>query len=289
VLQEDLTLDPALDRDTQGVPGAPAVAETIIQKINQACVFVADVSIINPEDKVVEGKRLTSNPNVLFELGYAVALLDWESIILVHNLATGVIEDLRFDIRSRRPLTYSACENESDRSKERLRLQRSLQDAISACITARQNKQPNVRLFFKPSPGRFGVENRGTRPITVVRFDYELPQTIHVNSGSPIEHPPIVRVANAGLKDGIQYWRMTLIRSNSGPVPGVHLNWELPELIAAGESEVFQYPASFIKDNAPRNAQISLKLTLDDGTVMKKTPTIGELFDQDGEYVLKQS
>jgi hypothetical protein len=279
LVNEDLTLDPVLDRDTQGVAGAPNVAATILDKIGKASVFVADVSIINPEDKDVKGKRLTPNPNVLFELGYAVAKLGWESIILVHNLALGAIEELPFDIRAHRPLKYTAREGEADRSVEKGQLRDALKEAIIASINARKQKQPLVRLFFNSSLLRFGVENKGTIPVVVSRFVYELPQTAHLNT-APHPHPPIVYTESAGAKDGIQYWRWTLTRTSGGAGQG---DWTLPEYIPSGEFELFQYPPAYIKGDAPRDARVALRLDFN-GEVIRKTPTIEELYDPNGEY-----
>ena len=49
-IREDDTIevDPVVDRDTAGVPGAPDIASTILDKIDQAQAFVCDVTIINP-------------------------------------------------------------------------------------------------------------------------------------------------------------------------------------------------------------------------------------------------
>ena len=51
---ESATIEPVLDRDTSGIPGSPAIADTIFNKIATADVFVADVSIINSG---VEGRK----------------------------------------------------------------------------------------------------------------------------------------------------------------------------------------------------------------------------------------
>src|SRR5687768_5550906 len=59
---------PEVDRDTQGVPGAPDIAATIFAKIDSADVFLADISIVAQAD----GERPCPNPNVLIELGYAI-------------------------------------------------------------------------------------------------------------------------------------------------------------------------------------------------------------------------
>src|SRR5947207_1690832 len=73
---ESLTLDPVIDRDTQGVPGSADIANTIFEKIDAADVFVADVSFVHPH----EVERRTPNPNVLIELGHARAKLGEERV-----------------------------------------------------------------------------------------------------------------------------------------------------------------------------------------------------------------
>jgi len=103
---EELNLDPCIDRDTSGVPGAPDIAATIFDKIKAADIFVGDVSFINQG----AAGRPTPNPNVLVELGYAAGRLGWEKIICVFNQATGSVNDLPFDIRQRRVRGYHLVE-----------------------------------------------------------------------------------------------------------------------------------------------------------------------------------
>ena len=57
-----------IDRDTKGVLGSPDIVDSILTKIDKCGLFIADISIINSS---LNGKR-TPNPNVLFELGYAI-------------------------------------------------------------------------------------------------------------------------------------------------------------------------------------------------------------------------
>lgn len=103
---ENVTLDAVIDRDTMGVPGSPSIVESITAKISKADMFIADISIISPKRK----HRPTPNPNVLFELGYASAILGWERIILIQNESYGSPEKLPFDLRGRRILTYKVDE-----------------------------------------------------------------------------------------------------------------------------------------------------------------------------------
>ena len=98
-------LELCLDRDTSNVPGAPDIADTIFNKISEADIFVADVSIVIGNANANE--RPSPNPNVLIELGFAVKSLGWEKIVLICNVHYGVISELPFDIRHRRILTYS--------------------------------------------------------------------------------------------------------------------------------------------------------------------------------------
>ena len=43
---ETFKVEPVIDRDTAGIPGSPDIANTILSKIEQAHIFVCDVSII---------------------------------------------------------------------------------------------------------------------------------------------------------------------------------------------------------------------------------------------------
>ena len=100
----DVVVVPSIDRDTQGEPGSPAIADTIFSKIDNCDMFVCDISIINTDENP---KRPTPNPNVLLELGWAAKRLGWERITSVFNLAHGKIEDLPFDLKQRRVVKFS--------------------------------------------------------------------------------------------------------------------------------------------------------------------------------------
>jgi hypothetical protein len=60
-----------LDRDTASIQGTPDIANTIFEKIDKSCFFIADISLINGSSRKY---KKTPNPNVLIELGYAVHL-----------------------------------------------------------------------------------------------------------------------------------------------------------------------------------------------------------------------
>ena len=112
---------PELDHDTKDTPGMAEITATILRKISHSAVFVADLT---PIGKTTEGKALP-NPNVLIELGWALKVIGGDRLIAVVNTAEGWNpDDLPFDIRHRRALTYelseTATKNERKKIKERL-------------------------------------------------------------------------------------------------------------------------------------------------------------------------
>jgi hypothetical protein len=141
--EEDLKLDPCLDRDTAGVPGSPDIAATIFQKIMDADVFVADVSFINRE---AAGRR-TPNPNVLVELGYAARSLGWGRVVCVFNKTTGSLVDLPFDIRQRRILPYELAEDQ-EKAEQKKKLASTLADSIRSILHAPDESEAEALQGF---------------------------------------------------------------------------------------------------------------------------------------------
>ena len=134
---DNLGLDerPEIDHDVQGTAGMVSIPETILEKIDAAAVFVADITPV----AVSPDGRHVANPNVLIELGYAKKALGPERIILVWNGAWEGCrpEDLPFDLRHRRaPFTYVLSESnwEAERSKVRDALVSGLAGAIAASL-----------------------------------------------------------------------------------------------------------------------------------------------------------
>jgi hypothetical protein len=136
----ELEIEPVIDRDVAGTPGAPDIAHTIFAKIKDAEVFVADVSIIN---RGAEG-RPTPNPNVLVELGYAMGVLGHERIIMVLNTAYGEPELLPFDLRQRIAVVYEMSEENGERAPVRRGLAKRLEDALRTIFAGRDTILPDL-------------------------------------------------------------------------------------------------------------------------------------------------
>lgn len=132
----DVTVVPVVDRDTAGLPGAPDIAASIFKKIDAASVFVADVTNVSGEDA-----RAAPNPNVSVETGYALRELGPERLILVMNKAFGKIEDLPFDLRMRRILTYELRPGDEGKAAERNKLTAALEAAIRAVLALGSRSQ----------------------------------------------------------------------------------------------------------------------------------------------------
>lgn len=193
-LHADITLDKALrelqlDRDTKNIPGQPAIVDTILRKIDSAAVFVPDLTFVgNRLDK----KRLTPNPNVLIEYGYAVKALTHERIVPVMNTHYGKPSDanMPFDMKHlRHPIQY-CCEPNSDpqgRQSALKKLSKELKEGIAAVLKTRPSP-PSAALFDQRlTPGRFRSKSQ---PIGVT-YD---PMPLGGNSN------PVI------LADGLAIW-----------------------------------------------------------------------------------
>lgn len=157
-----IDVEPVIDRDTKGVSGTPDIAATIFSKIFASDAFVADISIINKKN----GCRPTPNPNVLIELGYAIKTVGYERMILVFNEAYGKIEDLPFDLRSRRITTYNFSKNKGN-VKEKIELQNKLKDAIVAALKSiPDEKEDDISIQSVDA-----IENDKTNKIIMLRRD----------------------------------------------------------------------------------------------------------------------
>jgi len=129
---------PELDHDTKGEAGMVDIAAVILRKIAASAVFVADLT---PVAKAPDGKALP-NPNVLVELGWAFYKPGLDRVIGVLNTASeSDIENLPFDIRHRRVLTYHLEEeaDEKTRTREYKRLVKSLTGALHTNLSASLN------------------------------------------------------------------------------------------------------------------------------------------------------
>ncbi len=132
-----LALDPRVDMDVQGVPGAPDIAAAIFGKIDRCAVFVADVSLVHGEDVA----RRCPNPNVLLELGYALHAVGPSRVVLLLNRRFGGPELLPFDLKQRSVVVYDLGEGE-DKTAARQQLIDRLVRQVGASLRAYLEASP---------------------------------------------------------------------------------------------------------------------------------------------------
>jgi len=129
-----------LDEATRDTSGSPNIAIKILEKIEAADVFVADVTTITPPGAA----RPCPNPNVGYELGYAVAQLGWDRVILLFNTEYGTFPaDLPFDFIQNRASPFKL--SVSDPKSARAGLSSFLETAIDAVIKKNPKRLAELR------------------------------------------------------------------------------------------------------------------------------------------------
>lgn len=137
--QEHTQLKVVADEATRDTSGSPNIALKILEKIENADVFVADITTVTQPGVT----RPCPNPNVTYELGYAVGQLGWDRVILLFNQAHGDFpNDLPFDFIQQRASPYSLSESDSKLAHDKLA--EFLEDAINAVIS--KNPKTPVEL-----------------------------------------------------------------------------------------------------------------------------------------------
>jgi hypothetical protein len=136
-IAQDMTVEEALrdgltvDKDTKDVPGSPPIFQTILRKIDEASVFVADLTICGT---CCDGDP-TPNPNVLIEFGWALKAKGHSQVLTVMNAAHGEpgAASMPFDLASYRfPIIYNLPDGASgdERNREREQLANKLEKAL---------------------------------------------------------------------------------------------------------------------------------------------------------------
>jgi hypothetical protein len=149
-----------IDSDTQGVPGTPEILPTILKKIEDDDVFIADLTMCSESGEGNDLRR-SPNPNVMFEYGYALKAKTRDRIICVMNTFYGGSDpsELPFDLRhARAPFRYSLDPNSTldERRKVFSQLSKEMLTAAKLIVEnlpSKQNDVPQIVFegpFFKP-------------------------------------------------------------------------------------------------------------------------------------------
>ncbi len=164
---DSIQVEPVIDRDTVGVAGSPDISKTIFSKIDQAQVFVCDISIINQGADT----RLTPNPNVLIELGYALRTLGENRIIMVLNDVYGMPEVLPFDLRMRRVTRYHKPDEVDGRTTQPRDMANMLKDALLIILNELDTPLPGeiIQPVSRAEQARIAIEEGRPNQAALVR------------------------------------------------------------------------------------------------------------------------
>ena len=234
-----------VDHDTLDVAGSPPIAETILRKIREAAVFVADVT---PVGRSPAGKLLP-NPNVMIELGYAMLVLEHERIVLVMNQAEGAaLRHLPFDLRHwRGPIAYSLRRDAPD--ERRLEVAASLKEDLRERIVPslkvaerfmredrrRTHRAPDLHLVLDPAIGsgptiisQRGV-SLGVKSLDEIKKATPLQPlpSIDVSVARAIASPPRLNssLASFGYKKPVSQWTREEVTGYNGWVESFYRDY----------------------------------------------------------------
>lgn len=159
---------PSVTSDTQGVAGTPDIVATILRKIDEAAVFVGDVTPI----AISEGGKACANPNVLLEMGYANKALTEQRVIQVWNTAFegATVDKLPFDMRGRRgPLSFNLPANADTPTLRivRNRLARDLAGALKLALDTVPSPAPEAVHWHPHHPDDPNLWFDRTKPVMV--------------------------------------------------------------------------------------------------------------------------
>lgn len=167
VLENELDeFDIRVDEATSRVAGSPEIPTTILEKIDICDVFICDMTTVNNDSS---DSRKMPNPNVIFELGYAVSFLGWNRIIMLFNENYGNFNtELPFDLEKRRIVSFNISDKDDTNGKGQLRT----------------NLKNNIELIIKNNPEKESKKNLNTNKVDPRTKDIEnlcnLLSTIHI-------------------------------------------------------------------------------------------------------------
>lgn len=120
-----------IDQAIRGLTGSPNIPLAIMKKIKEADMVVSDVTPINADLQ----QKKTPNPNVLFELGFAVAAQGWDRVALVFDAGVGKFpDDVPFDFDKHRAIPFpNSAGNQANDLKA---LAGTLKNAIKSTLEA---------------------------------------------------------------------------------------------------------------------------------------------------------
>ena len=167
--ERDMLSAAHLDQDRQGIPGSPDLARIILEKIEAASVFVADVTlvgVVGTGSRESEAPKKLINSNVAIELGYALHALTDRSLLMVMNEHYGSLKGLPFDLRQKSgPIRFNLAPkaDKTDIQRAAAILKDRFAEAIKLCVS-NQVEQVRQQTPFPGAPAADTIARYFTRP-----------------------------------------------------------------------------------------------------------------------------
>lgn len=114
-LKQKEGIDIEIDYSTLGKSGMPSIDQTILRKIDDCDLLLADITpVCKYQQQQSNGQQVTKevpNPNVLIEMGYAMSSVGIDYVIAVAHRGKWEAHNLPFDIRNHSVYTFdsSSC------------------------------------------------------------------------------------------------------------------------------------------------------------------------------------
>jgi hypothetical protein len=147
---EESLRDLDYDHDRTRAQGGSSLAKITLEKIDHTNLFVADVTPVGKT--AIPGKKMNPiiNSNVAIELGYALARLGGQRLLMVLNKAYGTHEDLPYSLRNKSGLiTYflSTGATAEDKKHKKKQLTSVLKTAIRERLDGQidANETPHIK------------------------------------------------------------------------------------------------------------------------------------------------
>lgn len=213
-----------VDHSTLGEVGMPSIDQTILRKIEECDIFLADITpVCNKSVTLGNGVQVTKefpNSNVLIELGYAMSALGVDYVVLAAHQGKWIPANMPFDINHHKIYSFTTanCNLKScifdivENIKKNGRHKRRDKSHISNWAArqfeklkyAKTIKEPVITeestVFFRK---RMAVAFPGSRGVV----EFTRPKEIALHLGKLLESPIWFKKSIIGAKEPIWWFR----------------------------------------------------------------------------------
>ncbi len=222
--EDILAVEPVVDRALKGAAGAVRIDHDILDRITQCAIFIGDVTLVTAPD---HAGRPAPNPNVLLELGYAVAKHSWQRVILPFNESYGEKHELPFDLEKNRLLRFTLptdCDRESTK-KVLADLVIDFKKAIEAILGLPTLKDEIASFLDSTNPKILQRVREGAAEVSVMLASHRIP-AFHALLGTEKAKEFVTYRPNGNINIGLRNSTLDCVNDvQEGNMQGFHLTF----------------------------------------------------------------